>query len=71
MWIINIGYTKSGWFGPKKAMRILEGVQPYFFGIPLSYVVSWRALLHAIWSYKEQSYKEPALRFWKKIKNQP
>ena len=27
--------------------------------------------LHAIWSYKEQSYKEPALRFWKKIKNQP
>ena len=23
-------------------------------------------LLHAIWSYKEQSYKEPALRFWKK-----
>ena len=29
------------------------------------------AALHAIWSYKEQSYKEPALRFWKKIKNQP
>ena len=28
-------------------------------------------LIHAIWSYKEQSYKEPALRFWKKIKNQP
>ena len=24
--------------------------------------------LHAIWSYKEQSYKEPALRFWKKNK---
>ena len=33
---------------------------------------SWnRLVLHAIWSYKEQSYKEPALRFWKKIKNQP
>ena len=27
--------------------------------------------LHAIWSYKEQSYKEPGLRFLKKIKNQP
>ena len=26
--------------------------------------------VHAIWSYKEGSYKEPALRFWKKIKNQ-
>ena len=30
-----------------------------------------RYAVHARWSYKEQSYKEPALRFWKKIKNQP
>ena len=27
--------------------------------------------IHAIWSYKEWLYKEPGLRFWKKLKNQP
>ena len=46
-------------------------VKKLYVSVPMyNITVGINPKLHAIWSYKEQWYKEPALIFWKKIKNQ-
>ena len=54
-------------FIPSQWFRITK---PFFLH-KVSYILqnggTLRCQIHAIWSYKEQSYKEPALRFWTNV----